>query len=321
MAETLTSTLNVSGQLYTKTDETTRFLDAIYMRGKNGGRVQTRSIEFVLSSGYDMNDPTQPNISEVQSMTAPTPETTERTQEYNVTPQYHRSVRVSYLKQSNVAMLSGVNNAGQANNVPNELDFQIGRRVAQIRMDLNHTLINGVYQYTKGSTTVASRSRGLLAAIQSNRFNNGGNAITKNLINDAVKNSIANGADPTGFEIWVNPSMLDVITDLYALIPGTNQPATRTEGGIAYNQILTPYAPLNIMWEPVIPNGNVAFFDIGKIAVAEMPYIDENGVNHGVLFYESLAKTGAAESGQIYGNLGTDYGAEWHHALITNILV
>ena len=319
MAETLTTTLNYSGMLYTKTDEQTRFLDGIYSRGKNGGITPTNSIEVVMASGYDMDEPAQPAISETASLTAPTPETTERTQEFNVVQIFQKSVRVSYLKQSAVGLLAGVNNASQVNNVPNELDFQIGRRIAQLRMDLNYTLINGVYQYTKGSATVAPKTRGLLNAITTNLFDANGAKLTKSMINDAVMNSISNGADPTAFEIWVNPAMLDVITDLYATIPGSALPASRTEGGIAYNQILTPYAPINIEWEPRIPTGQILFVNMGQMAVSEMPYINELGENQGVLFYERLAKTGASESGQLYGQLGCDYSAEWHHALLKNI--
>ena len=37
MPETLTSTINLSGMLYAKTDENTRLLDAIYARGRAGG--------------------------------------------------------------------------------------------------------------------------------------------------------------------------------------------------------------------------------------------------------------------------------------------
>lgn len=319
MAATTSSTVNYDGSLYTKVDESTRFLDAIYTRGRNGGRVTNNSLEFVLASGYTMEEPKQPAISETDSMTAPAPETTERTQEYNVNQIFQRSVEVSYVAQSNQNLLAGVHVADQQNNVPNMLDFQIGRRIAQMRMDLNYTLINGVYQYTKGSTTVAVKTRGLLPAIQTNLFDANSGALTKNMVNDALMNAIKNGADPTAFEIWVNPAMLDVITDAYSGITGSVLPASRTEGGIAYNQILTPYAPLTIQWEPNVPDKTILFVSMGQMAVSEKPYFDENGENHGVLFYEPLAKTGASEKGQIYAELGTDYGAEWHHAAITGL--
>lgn len=319
MATTLSDTINYSGMLYTKTDESTRLLDAIYERGRDGGRRVTNSVEFVLASSYDMDDPTQPNISEDASLTAPTPETTAREQESNVVQIYQRSVAVSYMKQSNFNALGGVNLANATNNVPDELDFQIGRRVSQMRMDLNYTLINGVYQYTKGSTTIAPRTRGIVEALVTNKFDNANTPLSKNIVNDVLMNSIKNGLDPAGLEIWVNPDMMDIITDIYALLPGAALPATRTEGGISYNNIFTNYGEMTINWDTQIPTGNLLFLSMGQLAVAEKPYISDQGESLGVLFYEPLAKTGASERGQIYGELGFDYGAEWHHAILENI--
>jgi len=319
MAVTLTDTINYSGALYTKTDETTRLLDAIYERGREGGRRETNSVEFVLAGSYEMDEPTQPNISETQSLTAPPPETTEREQESNVVQIFHRAVAVSYMKQSNFNALGGVNLANATNNVPNELDFQIGRRVSQMRMDLNHTLINGVYQYTKGSTTIAPRTRGILQALVTNKFDGSADPFSKNMVNDVLMNSIKNGLDPAGLEIWLNPDMMDLITDTYALLPGTNQPATRTEGGIAYSTIFTSYGEVSINWDTQIPTAKLLFLSLGQLAVAEKPYITDEGENLGVLFYEPLAKEGASERGQLYGELGFDYGAEWHHAILENV--
>ena len=41
--------------------------------------------------------------------------------------------------------------------------------------------------------------------------------------------------------------------------------------------------------------------------------------NKGVLFYEELSRTGASESGQIYGQIGIDYGPEEMHGTITGL--
>jgi hypothetical protein len=321
MPTTLTSTVNYSGLLYTKTDENTRLLDAIYARGRSGGRRETDSVEFVLANSYGLEDPIQPNISETASLTAPDPETVEREQESNVVQIFHRSVAVSYMKQSNTGALGGVNVAGAANNVPSELDFQIGRRVSQMRMDLNYTIINGVYQYTKGSTTVAPRTRGILPAIVTNKFDAASAALSKNMVNDAIMNAIKNGFNPAGIEMWINPDMMDVVTDTYMLLPGTNLPASRTEGGASYSTIMTNYGEIMINWDTQIPTAKIALLSVGELAVAEKPvaFDTPQGISFGALLYEPLAKTGASERGQLYGEFGIDYGAEWHHALIENI--
>lgn len=319
MSITLTNTINYSGMLNSKTDESTRLLNAIYSRGSNGGRVPTRSTQFVLTSGYDLGDPSQPNISETASLIAPEPETTERIQDTNVVQIYQRTVAVSYMKQTNIDAMGGANIAGQANNVVNELDWQVGIRVKEMLKDLNYTCINGIYQYTAGSAVIAPRSRGLKNAITTNKFDIANVKLTKKMINDAVKEAIANGADPSTFVIWVNPDMLDIITEIYSLTPGFNQPNSNTEGGIAITRILTPYGILTVEWEPQVPTGTLMFLNMGELAIAEKIFSGSQGEMIGSLFYEPLAKTGASERGQLYSELGLHYGAEWLHAMITNI--
>jgi hypothetical protein len=189
-------------------------------------------------------------------------------------------------------------------------------------MDLNYTLINGVYQYTKGSTTVAPKSRGILSAIQTNQFDAGGVAISKEIFNSALIAAIKNGANPAGMEIWCNPDMLPKIDDFALKTPGFQLPNTREEAGVAVVRIMTHFGVFNVEWDMNIPTGLFALVNMSQLAVAEMPvpYITAQGAAaYGALVYEPLAKTGAAESGQIYGTLGTDYGAEWLHAVITNL--
>jgi hypothetical protein len=314
----LTDTVNYSGMLYAKTDETTRFLDAIYSRGKNGGKTTVYSTEFVLSSGYELADPTQPAISEEASLEAPTATTVERTQEYNVAQIFQKAVSVSYMKQSNRDALAGVNNANAVNGVANELDFQIGKQIAQIKLDLNYTALNGAYQYTKGSTSIAPKTRGLLNAITSNVEDANGAELTKKMVNDLLVKAISNGANVGAMEIWANPADLDVITDVYTGVAGSTLPASRTQGGVAYSEVLTQFGVLPINWDSKIPSGTLLFANMGEIAIAEKPYFNENGEELGVLFYESLAKVGASENGQIYGELGLDYSSERLHAKIVD---
>ena len=81
---------------------------------------------------------------------------------------------------------------------------------------------------------------------------------------------------------------------------------------------MTSFGVLNADWDAQIPSGTILLVNMSEVAVSEKPYFNENGENLGVLFYEPLAKTGASERGQIYGEMGLDYGAEWLHAKITN---
>jgi len=39
----------------------------------------------------------------------------------------------------------------------------------------------------------------------------------------------------------------------------------------------------------------------------------------GLLFYDEVAKSGASNGGQLYGQIGLDYGAEEYHGTITGL--
>ena len=59
---------------------------------------------------------------------------------------FHESVDISYVKMSNAGRMSGLNTAGQENNVPDEKDFQIAKALQKIARDVEYTIINGVYR-------------------------------------------------------------------------------------------------------------------------------------------------------------------------------
>lgn len=317
---TLTNTENFSGMLWERTDKKTRFLDAIYMRGRNGGRVINYSQEFILASGYSLDKGSQPSISENASLLAPTPTTVQRDQEDNVNQPFIEAVEVGWIKQSNRDTLAGLNLANQGNNRQNEQAFQIATRVDQVRINLNYTMLNGTYSFNKANLDTPIKTRGLIEGIQTNRFNMAGATFNSKRFNDFLVETIANAANPEEFEIWCNPLMFPRLDEYFVSIPGFNQPNTRTEGGVAITGIVTHYNPaMPVFWDPTIPENALALVNMGQMAVSEKPYFDENGNVIGTLFYVDKPKPGASSGGMIYGELGCDYGAEWHHAYIYNI--
>ena len=293
-----------------QTDEKTRLLDVIC--SMNSGK-KVNAIEFALSSGYSMDSASQPAISENASLTAPTAETTARTQEFNVVQLFQRAVEVSYLKSSSYGQMSGINIAGQDNNVPSELDFQIARRMSQMKMDLGYTLINGVYQYSAGTPATAIKTRGIAPAITTNVTDGTDVTFTPAMIDVQLREMISNGADVSALEIWVNPAMLMVLTEAYKTA-GQTVVDSRTEMGTQYNVIITNFGTMRVFWDNYIPEKTILFLNTSLMSVVEL---DVPG--KGNFFYEPLAKTGAGERGQIYAQCGVDYGAEWQHGKIINI--
>lgn len=309
---------NLSGLLYDATYVGTNFLDAVYLRGRNGGRTLTFSQEFVLSNSTALNDPSQPRLTENQTRIADTPRSFTREQLSNVVQPFRATVGVSHIKQSNFNALDGVNLAGVQNNVPNELDFQINQNVRQMRLDLNHSIINGTYAFTHGDSDAEIATRGLIEGILTNRRT--GTTPDKNTVNTALNASIAEGLRPELLEIWVNPAMISVLTDEWVQLPGASLPATRTEGGVSYTTILTDFGAMNIHHDRWIPDGIMLFTAMGELAIAEKPYAptDVNMTENkfGALFMYPLGKRGAAEEWEIFGEMGLDYGFEALHMMI-----
>ena len=315
MATAYTDTvLNYSGLLYSTTDNNTRLLDAVFTRGKafgDGifgiGRRKVNSIQFALSSGFDVGDGSQPAISEQSSTVAPNASPVTRNQQDNCIQIFQDSVDVSYLKQSANGTMAGLNIAGQANNVPNELDFQISAKMLKQKKDLNYTLINGAYQAGANSST-AWKSRGLVAGITTNVI--AGASMSGALLNNGITAAIANGFvfDGGRMELWCNPSDLNTINSAFSSASGFGLPASRTEGGLAITKIMTNFGEVVVNYDANITAGTYLLLNMGELAIAELDLPGK-----GNFFYEALAKTGAAEKGQIYGQAGIDYGAEWKH--------
>ena len=79
-------------------------------------------------------------------------------------------------------------------------------------------------------------------------------------------------------------------------------------------QIETDFAMLGVVWAPQMVTSTLLIADLAFCSPVFLPVPEK-----GVLFYEELARTGASEKGQIYGQMGLDYGPEEYHGKITSL--
>jgi uncharacterized protein DUF5309 len=89
---------------------------------------------------------------------------------------------------------------------------------------------------------------------------------------------------------------------------------TRNVGGVAVSTIVTDFGTLNLVTERALP--------ADALVVASMEQIDPVFLSipgKGVLFEEELAKTGAQDKTQIYGEIGLQYGNEKSHAVLRGL--
>jgi hypothetical protein len=299
---------NYTGELFLLGQNTTPFLNLI--GGLNGANMPVvNSTEFSMGQGYALNAPSQPEISEEASTTAPEATHYGREQETNVVQIFQKAVKISYSKLGDANTVAGINVLGQEQPVRNEKDFQINANLAQIARDVNYTFLHGTYQKPSNSTT-AAKTRGILTGINTKVVNNSAKAeLTKDMLDELFRNCATDGFDFTNAVIMADAYNVQKITNLYGYAP-----TDRNIGGMAIKQLLTDFGQVMIVFEPTM-NGTLGLFDMNKIA----PVFRNIAGKGAGIFYEDLAKVGAAEHGQLYGEVGLDYSSERFHGKITNL--
>lgn len=298
---------NYLGELFLVGQNQTPFLNML--GGLSGGGKSVNAFQFPVSQEWNLDAGAQPAITETASLTAPTPRTYVRGQTYNTCQIFQKAVTVSYTKQSQVGAMSGINVEGN-NVVRDEKTFQINANLKQIAKDVDYTFINGVYQAASDAAT-AAKTRGMLATITTNAVAAGTAALTETHIATLVKTMADNGCPFTRPVLFAGSSQIQKITALYQ---GKFLTDSRDVGGTAVKTIITDFCELGIIWAPSMPAGSIMVADMAYINPVFLPVPGK-----GFLFYEELAKTGAAEKGQIYGQIGLDHGVEMFHGKITDL--
>lgn len=312
MADTLATSfgvLNYSGMLFNKGNTRTP-LSAII-----GGRAKTTNhVEFVTGQEYTAGgDGSQPEISENASLTAPDASVVTREQKTNVTQIFQESVGISYAKQSNMGTLAGVNIASQQANPVNELDFQVAAKIQKINRDIEYTFINGVFNKATSDVTV-NKTRGLIPAITTNVTAMGNKPLGLWDIADMVKKIYGANAPTDGLCLWCDAITLFQINADAVQNGLTVIPAAREINGIALSSVVTPIGVVYLYLGECLPAGTALLLNLDVIAPVYQPVPGK-----GNFFLEQLAKVGAGEKYQLFGQIGLDHGPEWYHGKFTGI--
>lgn len=312
MADTLATSfgvLNYSGMLFNKGNTRTP-LSAII-----GGRAKTTNhAEFVTGQEYTAGgDGSQPEISENASLTAPDASVVTREQKTNVTQIFQESVGISYAKQSNMGTLAGVNIANQQANPVNELDFQVAAKIQKINRDIEYTFINGVFNKATSDATV-NKTRGLIPAITTNVTAMGNKPLGLWDIADMVKKIYGANAPTDGLCLWCDAITLFQINADAVQNGLTVIPAAREINGIALSSVVTPIGVVYLYLGECLPAGTALLLNLDVIAPVYQPVPGK-----GNFFLEQLAKVGAGEKYQLFGQIGLDHGPEWYHGKFTGI--
>ena len=301
--------LNYSGMLFNKGNTRTPLSAIIGARPK-----LTNHVEFVTGQEYEGGGAgSQPEITETASLTAPEPTVVTREQKTNVTQIFHESVGVSYAKESNMGTLSGVNIANQEANPINELDFQVAAKMQKVNRDIEYTFINGVFAKAT-SDAQANKTRGLVTAITTNTKAMASKPLGLWDIADMVKMIYGANAPTEGLCLWCDATTLFQINADAVQNGLTVVPAAREINGIALSSVVTPIGVVYLYLGECLPAGTALLLNLDVISPVFQPVPGK-----GNFFLEPLAKTGAGEKYQLFGQIGLDHGPEWYHGKFTGI--
>jgi hypothetical protein len=145
-------------------------------------------------------------------------------------------------------------------------------------------------------------------------------ALTTLNLNSLMQTVYTNGgmSEQATATLMVPPAQKPKLTAAYITTGyGTAyQETSRTVGGVSVQTLITDFGTLNIMLNRHLPSDTIVVVSLEECSPV---YLNVPGKGH--FFAEPLAKTGAYEKVQIYGELGLLYGNEYKHGKITGLAV
>ncbi|MGC4906544.1 SU10 major capsid protein [Streptomyces cyaneofuscatus] len=106
------------------------------------------------------------------------------------------------------------------------------------------------------------------------------------------------------------------ITKALASQYGQYQETSRNVGGVNVTTVVTDFGTLNVMMDRHMPQDTIA-----ALSLEQLTPVFLNIPGKGVFFDEPLAKTGASDERQLYGEIGLKYGLERAHAVMTGLVI
>jgi hypothetical protein len=298
---------NFVGDLFSITPDDTPLLSRI--GGLTGG-VATPEVTFEWQF-YDLRDP-DADRQRVEGADAPIATNRVRVNADNVVEIHQEAVEISYTRQG-----TGQGGFGTAlrgpNPVSNELAWQMDAQLKQVARDVELSFIVGTYAKPSDNTQ-PRKTRGLLESIVTNVKDMNGATPTEEDFNDLFQIAYQNGGLGEGDTrtIIVGPSMKRLLTKLY-ITDHDLQPLTRNVGGVNLTVIDTDFGRADIMLDRFMPDGVAIAASLEELVPR---FLTIPGKGH--FFWEPLAKTGASDRSQLYGEIGLQVGNERKHAKLVD---
>ncbi|SFO82558.1 hypothetical protein SAMN05421810_10183 [Amycolatopsis arida] len=308
---------NYVGQLFSLTPTDTPLLSSI--GGLTGGQA-TDSTIFTWQS-YDLRDP-DANRQRVEGADAPPPEARVRQNAFNVVEIHQEALSITYTREAANGQFAGTGSAVPTsaavtgtNPVGDELVWQTQRHLEQIARDIEVSFISGQFAQPADNTQ-PRRTRGLLQAIQTNVITHATpTPLSEETVVDLLQQTWENGGLTVSetATLICNAFQKRQLTKAFIADKGYRE-QTRNVGGVALQTVETDFGRLNIMLNRYMPADTVVVASLDELAPVFLRI-----PGRGFLFTEPLAKTGASDRYQIYGEVGLRYGNERSHGKITGL--
>lgn len=303
---------NYHGRLISLSPEDTPFTTAIGGLSGGGKAIMSGSWEWQTTDLRDAANDRQ----RVEGADAPTVDNRVRANVTNVVEIHQEQVSVSYSKQASTQQYAGENIGGGDNPVTDELSFQLTAALKAKKRDVEKGFINNTKVVPTDNTT-AAKTQGILAAISTNVVAKSG---TPTLTAADVIGLCQTIWEAGGIQeqetatLLCNAGLKRWLTKLFVTDKGYEE-ASRNVGGVNVQTIETDFGVLNIMLNRYMPTSTLAV-----VSLEECQPVFRLIPNKGFLFAEPLAKTGASEKVQLYGEIGLEFGSELKHGKITGLL-
>lgn len=303
---------NYVGELFNASPEDAPLLSAI------GGLTGGESVGTVLFEWqeYDLRDAAD-NRQRLEGADATDFQERVRSNASNVVEIHQEAVSVSYTKQGATKQRGAGSAAVTIGNtvIPaDELAWQLDQQFKQIARDVEKTFITGVFA-NPSDNTAPRKTRGLLEAVTTNVATSTHTAAE--LVADEVLDVFQKAWESGGLQesetrtVIVNATLKRALTRLF-IRDANYQEQSRNVGGVSLQTFETDFGRANIMLDRYMPATKMAVVSLEDVRPA---FLEIPGKGH--FFAEPLAKTGASDKVQIYGEIGLRYGLEKHHAVLT----
>lgn len=275
-------------------------------------------IRTVLSKQYTWQ--TTDNTAAAQPATVegadPSFEERTRSEVSNVVQIFQYGVEVNYSKLGNIGMLGsgGASPATAAVSilgdqpVGNEIEFQQALKLDRAAEDMEVSFLNGTFQNPNDNVT-GRKTRGVSTAITTNTVAAGTTDLSRDHIDRLLRDMHGQRARFMRPTIFGRALQIQRLNDIYEV-----SERSRSVGGADIRTIITPFAVLDVVIDRHVTASELLILEMAVCKPVVMPIPGK-----GDLFLEPVARTGAAEKSQLYGEWGIQYGPEQWSGKITGL--